>query len=160
LAREVLAESVALTRSGASDAVFAQALHSLAVLHVSAGNGTAAISGLRESVAHSFGAGDMNSNVAAAGSAVLALTALGHDDAGATCVGALDAGVFADFFMLEGIPGVAEAVATLRERLGPERFDAAHARGAAAEYDEIVAYMLATFDDILTETGAGEDRGA
>jgi len=74
--------------------------------------------------------------------------------------GALEAGVFAEFFMLEGIPGTAEAIAALRERLGPERFDAAHARGAAAEYDEIVAYMLATFDDILTETGAGEDRGA
>jgi predicted ATPase/class 3 adenylate cyclase len=150
-ARIALAESIALTRAGASDAVFAQALTSMAQHHITTDNPADAILVLREAVAHSYDAGDMNSNIGATAVAILALAGLGRDDAGATCAGAHIAGVFATFFAIDALPGARQALAALRDRLGAERYDAAYTRGAAADYDEIVAFMLSTFDDILAE---------
>ena len=49
------------------------------------------------------------------------------------------------------IPGTHQPLAALRYRIGAARYDAACARGAAADYDEIVAFMLSTFDHILVE---------
>jgi predicted ATPase/class 3 adenylate cyclase len=151
-AYEALAESIALTRAGASDAVFAQALTSMAQLHLATGRPLAAIGALREAIAHSHDAGDMISNISAFGVAVLGLATMGRDREATTCAGACIAGAFAPFILMDGFPGFDEAIASLRGRLGVADYDAAYGRGGAADYDEIVPYMLATFDEVLAES--------
>ena len=42
-----------------------------------------------------------------------------------------------------------------RAQLGPDRYDAAHATGAAMSYEQIVEYTLAELDRLQTE-GADE----
>jgi len=121
--------------------------------HVRTGESADAIPALREAVAHSYDQGDMTATNGAIHSAVVALAELSCDDAGATCAGALFAGLFARFFVDDRTGAHTRAIAALRDHLGPERYDAAYARGAAADYDEIVAIMLSTFDDLLAELG-------
>jgi predicted ATPase/class 3 adenylate cyclase len=151
-AYEALTESIALTRAGASDAVFAQALTSMAQLHLATGRPLAAIGALREAIAHSHGAGDMISNISAFGVAVLGLAAMGRDREATTCAGACIAGVFAPFILMDGFPGFDEAIASLRGRLRADDYDAAYGRGGAADYNELVAYLLTTFDEVLAES--------
>ena len=43
-----------------------------------------------------------------------------------------------------------------REQLAPERYDAAHATGAAMTYEQVVAYTLAELDRLLADNDVGE----
>ena len=151
-ALEALEESVALTRAGASDAVFAQALTTIGYQHLSAGDPAGTIPVLREAVAHSYDAGDMNSNGSALGVASMALAGLGLPAAAATCVGSLADGVFASFFFDDPTGRLEEALTGAREQLGDERYEAAYSRGAVADYDDIIGFVLTTFDDVLATT--------
>jgi hypothetical protein len=145
---EALRESVALTRAGASDAVFAQALMTIAHQLIATDNAAEALPLLREAVAHSNDAGDMISAMGATLEATLAFAGLGLDIAGATCAGTLVSGVFAS-----SVGSFAETskatFAAMRQRLGNERYDAAFAHGAVANYADVVAFVIATFDEAL-----------
>ena len=61
--------------------------------------------------------------------------------------------------MIYGDPAdVAERDAILdraRAQLGPDRYDAAYAIGAAMSYEELVEYTLAELDRLQTETADG-----
>jgi predicted ATPase/class 3 adenylate cyclase len=160
-ALRVLAESVALTRAGASDVVFAQALMTLAHQHVAAGRPATAIPALREAVAHSYQAGDQVSVIGATIDSIVAFAALGLDVPVATCTGALVAGAFAPVGYVYDAGGKRdETLAAARENLGDEQFDAAYAHGTVVGYDGIIDFMLATFDAIEAErpaAGGGAD---
>jgi predicted ATPase len=149
-ARAALEESIALTRAGASDAVLGQSLTTLAQNHLADGRVHDAVRALREAVAHNRDSGDMNANTSATAVATLALVAAGRDREAATCAGASVDGVFAPYFVADGWRGAEDGIAPLREQ-----FSAAFAEGAAAEYDEIVAFLLATLDEILAAAPSG-----
>ena len=141
VATAALEESIALTRAGASDAVFAQALNSLAIHHSRLGQHAEALAELRESIDHSTRS-DLVANLTAMGFASIVFARAGSDDAAAVCAGSASNGFLTAAHSLARLPGSDTVVPALERRLGPQRWREATERGAAMDYDELLAFVI------------------
>jgi predicted ATPase/class 3 adenylate cyclase len=134
------------------------ALALLAKLRAGRGEHAPAITALREGIVRGYDTGQVPNLLSyTLGYGVSAATNLGAWELAATLGGALTGGPLV--WMVYGDPAhVAERDAALdraRVQLGPERYDAAHATGAAMSYEELIAYTLAELDGLLAEAGDG-----
>lgn len=146
-ATDELEASIALTRAGASDAVYAQALNVLALRHAMVGRTAESLAELRASIEHSTRANDLVSNISALTFAAVALARAGVDDAAAVCVGSSRAGFLSRNIQAFHPRGAQETFAEVERRLGPRRWLEATDRGAAMEYDELMAFVVDALDD-------------
>jgi predicted ATPase/class 3 adenylate cyclase len=145
-ALSALEESVELTRNDATDTTFGPALAEMARLLAKRGDLRGAFGWLREAITHEYQIADYSE---LAGTLLVATTVLaeaGRAEATAVIGGFATEGIVADF----GVPYQGpereeqiEAQSRARAELGHEACDAAHARGAAMSYEEIVDLVLA-----------------
>jgi hypothetical protein len=144
-------ESVGLLRSGASDVVYAGATLVLSMLRERAGRAPDAAAAVREAIAHSDEIGDRAWIQSPMNSALRLLAAQGEEEAAIVIAGALLEGWFREL-VLTFESDVAQRGAILRAAeaaLGPERYAAARARGAAMTYEEAVGYALGELDRVF-----------
>jgi hypothetical protein len=145
-----LEESVALTRAGATDGAFGPSLGELARLHAQAGDLPSALDVLRSAVIYTRDVGDHLTTSAGLSRAVEILAAAGHDEAAVVLSSAVSHGELASQ-MLALVEQQQPLLDQLRSRLGDDRYEAAHARGARLNYDDAVQYALAEIDKAVTE---------
>jgi len=145
-------ESIALTRSGASDVMLTNALCRVAQLRQRAGLTHAALSALREAIVHSAD-DDRPGAVGALFRTGLTLADLEVDVAAATLDGSIRGPLAAIHVSSTEDHEHDDKMAAVRARLGSEADEAAHERGARFTYDETITYALSELDRLLTELG-------
>lgn len=140
-------ESVALHRAGASDVVYANATLVTSVLRERAGDIAGAAAAAREAVAHADAIGDRSGTYGL--SSALRLLFTGGDIEGAVVLaGAVIDGWFREL-VLTTSDELTQRDAILRsaaQTLGPDRYAAARARGAAMAYEAVIRYVLEALD--------------
>jgi hypothetical protein len=124
-------------------------LNSLALHHSEFGRYSEALGELRESIDHSTRAGDLVTNLTAMNFASLVFARAGVDEAAAVLVGSSYAGLLARGYNVDDLPRAATAVQALGQRLGAQRWREATERGAAMDYDELLAFSVGALDDAL-----------
>jgi predicted ATPase/class 3 adenylate cyclase len=144
-------ETITLVRAGAAGTVYVPALTATAMLRSRAGDPAEALKRLGESVERSHHEADMGFLVGAVAAGVIVFEALGLRETAASLVGIGLHGPFAHLNVgvastRAGLPGV---IARLRGDLGDDAFDAATARGAEMNADQIVSFTVSSIDDAL-----------
>ena len=74
---------------------------------------------------------------------------IGFDEFAAVYVGSSHAGLLARGHNVASLPGAETAVHALEQRLGAQRWREATERGAAMDYDELLAFSVGALDDAL-----------
>jgi hypothetical protein len=148
VASELIDESVALVRSGASGVVLGYVLAIRSQLRARAGDRAGAVDALREAIAYSHDKGDRPMLVLALDRGIQVLADLGESEPATVLAGiALDGPLSA----LSNLP-VAEhtdrehVLQRLRVELGDAQYEKARLRGAHKSYDEVVSYTLGELD--------------
>jgi tetratricopeptide (TPR) repeat protein len=137
-------ESIALARAGASGALHSAALAGAAKLRARAGDRFGALSQLREAIAICHDRGSRVNLGSAVERAVAILASLRDDSLAATCAGIVQSQSVTTF------PSqIDHTAARIAERLGPDAYQAAFARGAALAYEEVAPTLLADLDQLL-----------
>jgi hypothetical protein len=155
-AREVLEESLALVRAGASDVNVSLACTQLARLRMRDGEVAGALDALRTAVTHHHADGDRPGLVGTLLVVAAILGAAGRDEAAVTLGRGVVGGELAPLTagMGAALSKQADLLAQARARLGDERYEEAAARGAAMPYEVIVAYALDEIDRARSELEA------
>jgi predicted ATPase len=155
-ALEYLEQSVALTRSGASDVVFANTLGRTAGLRAVRGDYSVAIDYLREAVRHGYADGDTTTVAGLLDYVVIVALAVEDLELAVAVAGSLQDGPLGPMVVAspEEVARRKDNVERLRRALGPDRFGAECRRGAALDYAELVALILARLDRLASEHSA------
>jgi len=151
-ARVAFEESVALTRSGASDANYTLALRQLARLRLRDGDGDGALDAVHTAVTHDHANGNRPSLVGSLLTGSELLAALGQLDDAVVLTSAVVKGELSGLTGLGAVAATQEAItAAARERLEDSVYQAATATGSALAYEEVVAYALDAIDTARAE---------
>jgi predicted ATPase/class 3 adenylate cyclase len=145
-------ESAALTEAGANDAVYAGNLYTIALARYRLGEYVRSARALRDSIAHALAIGDRSSAGGPHLAAIL-LARAGFYLEASRLEGALARGFLAPLTGGIDAAGVAdreEAMQAAGAALG-ERFEVERQRGAAMDYNEIVACALAGLDELTAD---------
>jgi predicted ATPase len=143
-ARAMYEESISLHRKGAPDAVFCASLQRVGPLRLRAGHGMEAVDGLVEAILVNRDTGDRVNIAFAVLSVATVLSALHLVDAVPDLLGILDTNVIAPVFPDE--PLLLQLHSMAMEQVGEDAYTAAHARGAALDYDGAVLFILAVLE--------------
>jgi hypothetical protein len=140
-AAAALDQSIALTRLGAGDGVYAQAVVLSAVLACGSGDDETSIALLYEALRYGRDSGNQISVSFAIGFGLIIMAERGDPEVAATLSAAGPGALIKAHgsFAAE----YEHTVGRLRRQLGPAVFDAAVAKGAAMSRQQIVAYLLA-----------------
>jgi predicted ATPase len=149
-AAAALDESIAITRSGAGDGVYAVALVLAAVLASSFGDAGTAIALLDEALRYGRDSGNQVMVTAAVGVGSIIMAKLGEPEVAATLSAAGSETSIREWQSMGPLPGYEDTVARLRSQLGPAVFDAVLAKGAAMSREQTTAFLL----DELARAGA------
>ncbi|MFI5046282.1 MAG: hypothetical protein ACHQIG_04390, partial [Acidimicrobiia bacterium] len=144
-------ESIALAHAGASGALHSGALAGAAKLRAQNGDRVGALSQLRAAIELCHDIGVRVNLGLAVERAVAILASLREDSLAATCAGIVKSQSVTKFRSLSEIDRTAAQIA---ERLGPDAYQGAFARGAALTYEEVAPTLLADLDQLLI----GADR--
>ena len=144
-------ESIALARAGAGGALHSGALAGAAKLRAQTGDRVGALSQLRENIALCHDIGVRVNLALAVERAVAILASLREDSLAATCAGIAQTQSVTRF---RSRPEMDRTAAQIAERLGPDAYQGAFARGAALTYEEVAPTLLADLDQLLI----GADR--
>jgi predicted ATPase len=139
-ARAAYEESIALSRSGASDAAFSPCLSRVAPLRLRAGDTSGAIDALREAVMYSRDAGDRGTLAWLIPMVALVAHKTGLVDTIPVLMGISDSEVIAPTWA--GVDEGAEVREAAAARLGALVYESGLARGASLPYDDAVAFTL------------------
>jgi predicted ATPase/class 3 adenylate cyclase len=150
-----LEESAELTRNGATESAFGPCLSQIARLLAKHGDLEGAFARLREAITHTYQIADYGELAGTLLAATTVLAGAGRAEATAAIDGFATDGLAADFGI--GYQGAerdeqVEAQERARTELGDAAYDAAHARGAAMSYEEIVDLALAALAPDAIET--------
>jgi predicted ATPase len=148
-AASLAAAEESLTLVGRNALFYQSALHDATVLRVVLGDVRGAIGPLRELVVNVDQQGDLPQLCSTVPVAALVFAATGRDDAAIACAALLEDGPFSGRWGLihESIAADYEtALAGSRAQLGSAASSAAAARGAAMDYHEAVAFLLAELE--------------
>jgi hypothetical protein len=152
---EHLTHTIELCRDGAIDAVYAPALLHRASLRLSLDQPADAVADLRRGFLHSVEIAD---ELTIGGGAVIASSAMARadrPDVAAVMFGIIDAEVMPNYWGGgRGARQVDELRDELLARLVESEYRAAHAHGASMSYDEAVAYIGHTLNDLQAELAA------
>ncbi|HXY92986.1 MAG TPA: adenylate/guanylate cyclase domain-containing protein [Acidimicrobiia bacterium] len=146
------AESVALVHAGATDMLLAHCLARAAALRGERSD-PEAVRSIAEAVAFAHDVGSRITLMGVLDYSVDVLVAFARAEAAAIVDGALVAGRIVALNPVEGpeLERRERSRARGRDELGSAEYDEAFARGAAMEYDELLAYLRAEFDALLSE---------
>jgi hypothetical protein len=139
-------ESIALVHAGASGALHSGALAGAAKLRAQGGDRVGALSQLRAAIALCHDIGVRVNLGLAVERAVAILVSLCEDSLAATCAGIVQSQSVTRF---RSLPEIDRTAAQIAERLGPDAYQAAFARGAALTYEEVAPTLLAELDRLL-----------
>jgi tetratricopeptide (TPR) repeat protein len=144
-------ETIALTRSGASNTVYAPALSYSAVLLADTGNRTEALDRLREATTIAHHDADVPYLMSTLVSVLVVYDTLGWHDTASELAGIATLGKYAHLAVgtLSQRRRLPDTIARLRAVVGDDAFDQAAARGAAMDADEIAAFTLASIDGAM-----------
>jgi predicted ATPase/class 3 adenylate cyclase len=142
---QALEESIALTRIGAGDVIFATSLALVAPLRAHAGDLPGALAAAREAFAYAHDTDDLTAIAATLACLVELVYRSGYTESAAVLAGILDSDAFRPLLYpndphLLNRKRILEAA---RAQLGDEAYEGALARGAAMSYDAGLAYALA-----------------
>jgi ATP/maltotriose-dependent transcriptional regulator MalT len=150
-----LEESAELTRNGATESTFGPCLAETARLLAKRGDLEGSFAPLREAITHTYQVADYSELVGVLWVATTVLADAGRAEATAVINGFITDGPVADFAIVYQGPERDEQVQAqerARAELGDATYDAAHARGAAMSYEEIVDLVLAALAPDAIET--------
>jgi hypothetical protein len=154
-ATKALEESIALTRAGAGDGIFAHSLALLAPLRARARDLEGAITAVREALTYAHDTDDPAAIATAMASAVEVGYAARDPEIAAVLAGILDS----DAFRPDLLPNDAHLLTrqrileAARATLGDDAYESAFARGVAMSYDAGLAYALGELDQIANNDG-------
>jgi predicted ATPase len=141
-AAAALEKSIALTRNGAGDGVYAAALVFAAVLALGAGDVVRAIESLDEALRYGRDNGNQLTVATAVAFGVLMLTSLGEREVAAVLSGAGGEVAVPVTRSARHLSQYENALVGLRRELGSAAFDAAFAKGAAMTYEQVTVFLL------------------
>jgi predicted ATPase len=151
VARNYCQQSIEVTEQGASDVVYANVFGTLALISTRAGEVSAALHSVRQSIAYAHSIGDRPPMVGTLHTAAKLLAPMSEPERFAILAGGILDGWFKP--MANIIPEADRLPPTaLRDAeavLGTETYRTARARGATMAYDELVALVLTEIDDAL-----------
>ena len=147
-------ESIALVEVDAMNSV---ALAGAAQLRARSGDRVAALSHLRTAIANDHDIGFRSGIAFTMERAIVIFASLRDDELAATCAGIVQTQVVSTFRTL---PQVDRTAARVAERMGPDDYQAAFARGASLTYEAVAPIILAALDDLLatSDTTTPGDR--
>jgi predicted ATPase len=140
-AAAALDQSIAITRSGAGDGVYAYALMLAAVLASGSGDANTAILLLEEAVHYGRDSGNQITIIVAVVFGLIIMANLGESEVAATLSAARGEELIRAWQSIGILPEYEDTVGHLRLQLGSAAFDAALARGAAMSHEQIVAFF-------------------
>jgi hypothetical protein len=152
-AGQILDEAIAIMRRGASAVVGGYMLAIRAQIWSVLGDDVRALRTLRESITTSQDKGDASMLVTCVAYAIQIMARAGRADGSALAAGAAIDGPAAFFGTLPAHEQTDHewAQARARELLGPERYDARRAEGAAMPVADVAAQLLRAIDDAIDE---------
>jgi hypothetical protein len=157
-ALQLFEECAALLRAGATDAVFGQVLGLLA-LGRARSDPIGALEALREALLYDYQGGLRTELVTVLDRGFRVFARVGQPETAAVLAGA----VTGHFSVMSIIPaGEAEdqhaAMKEVRAHLGSERYERAVARGTAMSYEDVVGFMNAELERLLSSGQTGAER--
>jgi predicted ATPase/class 3 adenylate cyclase len=138
-----LEDSIALGRVAATNSM---AFAGAAQLRARAGDRIAALTHLRGAIVADHDMGAQASAGSTLERAIVVLARLGDDELAATCAGIVQAEIVASFRTL---PQADRSAARVAERLGPDAYAAAQARGAGLTQEEVAPMLLTALNGLL-----------
>jgi len=144
------------------DVTGCRALALVAQLRASRGRIPAALDALHEAMTIASTNGDRAASAVVVARGIRVLTSAGAEEEAAVLVGIITSGVLAGLRPLppHEIADHDALLATLRNDLGPDRYDAAADRGARMTFDEVVAFVLHTHEPARNHSDPEEPLGA
>jgi predicted ATPase/class 3 adenylate cyclase len=136
-------DSIALGKVATTNSM---AFAGAAQLRARAGDRIAALTHLRGAIAADHDMGARASAGFTLERAIVVLARLGDDELAAMCAGIVQAEIVASFRTL---PQADRSAARVAERLGPDAYAAAYARGAALNYEAVAPMLLTALNDLL-----------
>ena len=142
-------ESIALTRGGAADGSYTQALGDAAQLHARRGERVNALALLRTAIAYDHDVGIRANLGLTVERAIAILARLGDDELAALCSGVVQSGRITSF---RALPQADRTAARVADRMNAHAYQTAFAQGAALTYQDVGPALLAQFDRVISET--------
>ena len=146
-------EIITLVAAGAATTIYAPALTGSALISARSGDLDTALRRVGMGIEQGHTEADMGFLIGGIASATIVFEILGATETAAQLAGIATLGPYAQLSI--GVSalraGLTDAIARLRAELGDAEFDAAAARGAEMNAEEIAAFALASIDDALAQ---------
>jgi predicted ATPase/class 3 adenylate cyclase len=141
-------ESISLTRAGAADGSYTQALGGAAQLRARRGERSNALALLRAAIAFDNDVGIRANLGLTVERAIATLASIREDDLAAVCVGVVQSQIITTF---RSLPQTDQTAARIADRLGSEAYEELFARGAALAFPDVAPTLVAELDRLISE---------